>query len=102
MIEFSCNCGRRFSVKEEHAGRQTRCIDCKKILTIPQPAAPKAVTDAASRHIAKSGSLMDVAQKSIETDRAAASIAAKRTARDYMYLLFLLAMLPLAVATFHT
>src|SRR4051812_8583996 len=100
MIEFTCECGRRFAVKEEHAGGKTRCIDCKRVLTIPTGAGPKVSTDAASRHIAKSGSLMDVAQKALDADRAAALAAEKRSPRDYMYLVFLLSMAPLAIATF--
>src|SRR5262245_42353545 len=38
MIAFSCaGCGMKFSVKDEFAGRSTRCPTCKQPLTVPSP-----------------------------------------------------------------
>src|SRR5262245_1558956 len=40
MIAFSCaQCGMKFEVKEEFAGRSTRCTMCKEPMTVPAPAA---------------------------------------------------------------
>jgi ubiquitin-protein ligase/DNA-directed RNA polymerase subunit RPC12/RpoP len=42
MIEFSCNnCGKRFSMAEEFAGRKGKCKQCGATLTVPAPP-PKA------------------------------------------------------------
>ena len=40
MIDFQCknpNCTKRFSVKEEFAGKPTKCPNCKTPLIVPQP-----------------------------------------------------------------
>ena len=37
MIAFSCSCGMKFKVKEEYAGRSTKCPTCKQALTVPMP-----------------------------------------------------------------
>ena len=38
MIAFACsNCGRKFEVKDEFAGRTTTCPTCKTAMTIPAP-----------------------------------------------------------------
>lgn len=38
MISFAClQCGRRLAVKEEFAGRSTKCPGCKKPLVVPDP-----------------------------------------------------------------
>lgn len=38
MIEFTCNnCGKRFSMAEEFAGRKGKCKQCGATLTIPSP-----------------------------------------------------------------
>src|SRR5437016_2905673 len=42
MIAFSCsNCGMKFQLKDEFAGRTTRCPTCKLALIVPPPAADK-------------------------------------------------------------
>ena len=38
MITFSCECGKRYQVKDELAGKRAKC-SCGKSLVIPQPAA---------------------------------------------------------------
>src|SRR4051812_27209358 len=35
MIAFSCNCGMKFQLKDEFAGRSTKCPTCKQSLTVP-------------------------------------------------------------------
>jgi hypothetical protein len=40
-IAFACECGKSFSVGEEHAGKRTKCPKCGAALTVPQPAAPE-------------------------------------------------------------
>jgi hypothetical protein len=40
-IEFSCQaCGQAYSVKDEFAGRTTKCRKCSQPVTVPVPAAP--------------------------------------------------------------
>jgi ubiquitin-protein ligase len=42
MIDFNCNgCGRSYSVKEEFAGRKTRCKVCGAALVVPSPRTDK-------------------------------------------------------------
>jgi hypothetical protein len=36
-ISFVCQCGAEFRVKDEFAGRQTKCRNCGRALTIPSP-----------------------------------------------------------------
>jgi serine/threonine protein kinase/Leucine-rich repeat (LRR) protein len=46
MIAFRCpQCTQKFEVKEEFAGRQSRCPACKHALVVPMPAAPAAAPD---------------------------------------------------------
>jgi hypothetical protein len=41
-IKFRCeSCGRQFVVKEQFAGRRTKCSQCGKILTVPDVAVPQ-------------------------------------------------------------
>src|SRR5262245_55569943 len=35
MIQFSCTCGTMLRVKDEHAGKQTRCPKCGAEMTVP-------------------------------------------------------------------
>jgi len=35
-IKFQCECGKRFSVSEEKAGRKTKCPDCGERIVIPE------------------------------------------------------------------
>jgi hypothetical protein len=35
MIAVECNCGKRYAVGEQHAGKRLRCKTCSKILNIP-------------------------------------------------------------------
>ena len=35
-ITFGCTCGKRFTVKNEHAGRQAKCPICGQLLTVPK------------------------------------------------------------------
>ena len=37
-ITFRCSCGKGISVADEHAGKQGRCPQCGKVITIPRPA----------------------------------------------------------------
>jgi len=35
-IRFQCpECGKRLRVRDEHAGRKTRCVDCSEIISVP-------------------------------------------------------------------
>ena len=35
-IKFTCQCGKRFSASDEHAGRQVRCPKCGSSLKVPE------------------------------------------------------------------
>jgi hypothetical protein len=37
-IQFACECGKQFSVKDEFAGKRTKCPACGGALTVPMPA----------------------------------------------------------------
>jgi hypothetical protein len=39
-ITFACGCGKKLRVPDQHAGTKTRCPDCHKTLTIPEPHPP--------------------------------------------------------------
>lgn len=41
MIEFSCECGKSYVVKDESAGRRGKCKECGAPITVPTPAAKK-------------------------------------------------------------
>jgi hypothetical protein len=41
-IAFSCDCGKRFTVSDEYAGKRTKCPGCGSALTVPTPEAPGA------------------------------------------------------------
>lgn len=40
-IAFACECGKSFSVGDEHAGKRTKCPKCGAALTVPALAAPE-------------------------------------------------------------
>lgn len=45
-ISFGCPCGKQFAVKDEFAGRRTKCPGCGAALTVPAPAAePEELSD---------------------------------------------------------
>jgi hypothetical protein len=40
-IKFSCECGQRFTAKDEHAGRRSRCPSCGRAVIIPSAPQPE-------------------------------------------------------------
>ena len=36
-IKITCECGKRFKVGEEHAGKRTKCPICKRAFVVPRP-----------------------------------------------------------------
>lgn len=40
MIASTCQCGRKFSVSDDMAGKRVRCPQCGDVFRIPDPAAP--------------------------------------------------------------
>jgi hypothetical protein len=40
-IPLTCTCGRSLKARDELAGRKVRCPDCKNVLEVPDPNAPK-------------------------------------------------------------
>ncbi len=92
-IHFQCECGKQLTAKDEHAGKRARCSTCKRILVVPE----QQNTDDSpiSGHWSAAPSLSAVAaQQQTRVSPAHES----RTARDYTYLLLLLALVPLAVS----
>jgi ribosomal protein S27E len=46
VIKVQCkNCGQKFSVSQQHAGKKGRCPKCKNILTVPKQYSPMAITE---------------------------------------------------------
>jgi hypothetical protein len=39
-IDFSCSCGKKLRVKDEHAGRKFKCPDCGALIRAERPAPP--------------------------------------------------------------
>jgi hypothetical protein len=54
-IEFSCSCGQKFRVADEHAGRKTKCKGCGNVIAIPVRAKPQPARQAAGQSASKSG-----------------------------------------------
>ncbi len=48
-IPFACPCGRAFRVKDEYAGKKTKCPACAAVLTVPVPPPPTVDEDEAFR-----------------------------------------------------
>jgi len=44
-ITVTCNCGKRFRVRNEHAGKRGRCPSCGAAVTIPAPGAEAPPSD---------------------------------------------------------
>jgi hypothetical protein len=44
-IEFACECGKRFSVRDEFAGKRTKCPACGAGLVVPELPKPETETD---------------------------------------------------------
>ena len=43
MIHFNCpHCGLKFKVRDEHAGRSTKCPTCKNAIQVPNASPPVA------------------------------------------------------------
>src|SRR5438552_1073441 len=58
-IELTCQCGRDLYLRDELAGKQVRCPDCLRTLTVPYAIRPvvleEARPDAAAAHADASG-----------------------------------------------
>ncbi len=64
MISFSCaHCGMKFQLKDEFAGRSTKCSACKNPLVVPP--APAAMTRVAPAAFAGAGAVGSLAQAGI-------------------------------------
>lgn len=44
-VEFACECGKRFSVRDEFAGKRTKCPACGAGLVVPELPKPETETD---------------------------------------------------------
>ena len=45
-IEFTCECGRDLYLRDELAGKQVRCPDCRRTLTVPYAIRPVVLEEA--------------------------------------------------------
>jgi hypothetical protein len=75
-IAFSCSCGKAMKAKEAFAGRKIKCVQCGKVVTIPQ--AETAAADdltPSSEPPAESRSAPDVKEKARGQKPAAAPLA---------------------------
>ena len=128
-IIVSCECGKRFRARDELAGRRAKCPNCGAVLTIPKPlAAPKPPEPQGGDEFERMFSASDPYEVANEpappaklppAPMAAAPLppppppvtylapapsidASGRTVREWLYLSLILALIPLAFATFHT
>jgi len=90
-IRFTCECGRKLSAPDFYAGREGKCNHCGKRFVIPGQPRPPA-QEPATTGIATPGAVTLTYQTN---PKAVGKPAAKRKARDYSYLVLLVALLPL-------
>lgn len=48
-IEVACDCGKRYRVKDELAGKRARCPACKAVIAIDAPHGANLLADAITR-----------------------------------------------------
>ena len=90
-IRFNCECGKKLSAPDFYAGREGKCNHCGKRFVIPGEPKP-AVDEKISQPMPTAGVGVLTYQLN---PKAAAKVGPPRTARDYTYLILLLALLPL-------
>src|SRR6185436_15113457 len=92
-IRFVCECGKKLSAPDFYAGREGKCDHCGKKFVIPgepQPPAEQSISQASSVG-GGTATLTQKAPKAVATVK----IGPPRTARDYTYLILLVALVPL-------
>ena len=97
-IRFTCECGRKLSAPDFYAGREGKCNHCGKRFIIPGQQ-PLPVQENSTGGIATAGAVALTYQKN---PKAVIKAGPKRTARDYTYLILLVALLPLFLTMLRT
>ncbi len=115
-IIVSCKCGKRFRAPDELAGKKAKCSGCGTVLVVlrPEPApAPPQRTDAAppppSRPAAPRRPAVKAARSPAPPRPAPPSAppslddaaSRRKAAQRFVYLVLLLALIPLALSTLH-
>ncbi|HEY2584411.1 MAG TPA: PrsW family glutamic-type intramembrane protease [Tepidisphaeraceae bacterium] len=114
-IEVSCECGGRFRAKDELAGRRVKCPKCGAVLTIPTPPIDLSDFDeepSVKQHVPLPTRPASAADDSWDNDdddapprRAlpvmAGPLLGGRPAREWLYLVLAITLIPLLVSTFH-
>jgi RsiW-degrading membrane proteinase PrsW (M82 family) len=90
-IRFTCECGKKLSAPDFYAGREGKCNHCGKRFVIPGEPQPP-VEEKASQATTAGGVTTLTYQVN---PKAVVKVGPPRTARDYTYLVMLIALLPL-------
>ena len=93
-IRFVCECGKRLSAPDFYAGREGKCNHCGKKFVIPGEPKPPAAENLSSASSGGGGTATLTYPKQAKAV-AAVKMGPPRTARDYTYLILLVALLPL-------
>jgi RsiW-degrading membrane proteinase PrsW (M82 family) len=91
-IRFNCDCGKKLSAPDRYAGQEGKCSHCGKKFLIPGE--PKPPVDETLLQQSSSGGVA-VLTYQVNPKAVAKAAAPPRKARDYTYLVLLLALLPL-------
>src|SRR5690349_22627501 len=93
-IRFNCECGKKLSAPDFYAGREGKCNHCGKRFVIPgEPRAQ--VEESASQASAAGGGTATLTYEKSPKAVAVVKVGPPRTARDYTYLILLVALVPL-------
>src|SRR5262245_56874250 len=93
-IRFVCDCGKKLSAPDFYAGREGKCNHCGKKFIIPGEARAPAQENASQAASSGGGAATLTYQKQPKAV-AVVKIGPPRTARDYTYLILMVALLPL-------
>jgi RsiW-degrading membrane proteinase PrsW (M82 family) len=115
-IEFSCKCGKGYKLRDELGGKKAKCARCGEILAIPMPPEPEPEPEAdgpvdiyavADPVVAEEPQpLRNAATETEEEEEDEGGwtpvYSGGRSARDWLYLVLGLALLPLLLHTFYS
>jgi len=119
-ISFQCNCGRKLKVRDELAGRSARCPACAAVLKIPAPqvettdesdegyalaedplparSSAKAVSPVAPLPSSSPSEVRVSPSRERQEVDSYPEGAGKSSVREYLYLLLVLALIPLVIS----
>ena len=93
-IRFNCKCGKMLSAPDFYAGREGKCNHCGQKFIIPGDAYP-APADQRISEATEGGGTATLTYQQSPTAVVVVKTGPPRTARDYTYLILLIALLPL-------